>query len=275
MVAQALWPGRTAPRPGAGNQGVAMRKRGWVAVCLGAAVLGSSVLGASVVALAATAAPVSDLTPAERAWLQAALPVLRFARQQALPLDVIVQPQPTPGESPVGLAYLQGRCKLVLSMRGNPEADRLLARVPAPLVGPVVEAMAAHELAHCWRHVSGAWGRLPPHLHDVSRLHQLAPAQADLLRDMWRTRREEGLADLVGLAWTLEHHPGSYAAVRDWHLAMREHQPVDTGPHDTRVWLQLAADPTRFGVADTVFTRVLPLWQAGLQPVAPAAGAVP
>ena len=35
----------------------------------------------------------------------------------------------------------------------------------------------------------------------------MTAAQEVLLKDMWRTRREEGFADLVGLAWTLQQHP--------------------------------------------------------------------
>jgi hypothetical protein len=235
-----------------------MRKRGWVV--LGGVV---SVLWTGVAAGAAAQA--ADLTPTEQAWLQAARPVLAYARDHALPLDIVVQPQPTPGETPVGLAYLKGRCKLVLSMRGNPEAERMLARVDSAILGPVVEAIAAHELAHCWRHVSGAWGTLPNHLQDVSALDRLSPAHAELLRDTWRTRREEGLADLVGLAWTHMHHPGLYPAVLAWHQAMRAHQPVDTGPHDTRAWLLLAQDPARFPPAATVFERAQALWLQGLQ----------
>ena len=31
-------------------------------------------------------------------------------------LDIMVQPQPAPGETPLGMAFVAGRCKLVLSM---------------------------------------------------------------------------------------------------------------------------------------------------------------
>jgi hypothetical protein len=69
----------------------------------------------------------------------------------------------------------------------------------------------------------------------------------------------------VGLAWTLQHHPALYDTVLAWNLAMRAHQPVDTGPHDTRVWLRLAADRSRFTPAATVFERAQALWLAGVQ----------
>ena len=37
----------------------------------------------------------------------------------------------------------------------------------------------------------------------------------------WLTRREEGFADLVGLAWTLKHHPQRYDEVHAWHVRLR------------------------------------------------------
>jgi hypothetical protein len=205
-----------------------------------------------------------DLTPAERAWLEAARPVLAYARQQGLPLDIIVQPQPTPGETPVGMAFVNGRCKLVLSMRGNPEAQATLDGVSPALMGPVVEAIAAHELAHCWRHLQRRWGSLPAGLTDTPLFDRLVPEQAQLLTDMWRTRREEAYADLVGLAWTLRRHPALYGQVHAWHVRLRADQAVDTGPHDTRVWVRLAGDTGRFQAGGSIFEQVDALWVAGL-----------
>ena len=212
----------------------------------------------------APAAQAVALTDTEIAWLQAARPVLAYARAQALPLDIIVQPQPTAGETPVGMAYVDGRCKLVLSMRGNPEAQATLDRITPGLRGPVVEAIMAHELAHCWRHRQGHWGRLPAAVQEPLALRQVSDEHADLLRDMWRTRREEGFADLVGLAWTWRHHPQHYAAVHAWHVQLRADPPLRSGPHDTGVWVQLAADATAFSPGATVFEQVDALWLAGL-----------
>jgi hypothetical protein len=213
---------------------------------------------------AGAAAQAADLTPTEQAWLQAARPVLAYARDHALPLDIVVQPQPTPGETPVGLAYLKGRCKLVLSMRGNPEAQATLDRIAPGLLGPVVEAIAAHELGHCWRHLRQSWGTLPAGVEDSNGLARVSPEQADLLRDMWRTRREEGFADLVGLAWTLRHNAARYEAVHAWNTQFRAEQALDTGPHDTRVWVRLAGDKTGFAPAPSIFEQVEALWVAGL-----------
>ena len=99
---------------------------------------------------------------------------------------------------------------------------------------------------------------------ELSGFSQVTAEQALQLKDMWRTRREEGFADLVGLAWTLLHHPQHYAAVHAWHVRERAEQPVDTGPHDTRVWLRLAKDKTAFKAAASIFEQVDALWQAGL-----------
>jgi len=206
----------------------------------------------------------ADLSATEQAWLQAAAPVLAWARAQQLPLHVLVQPQDTPGQTPMGMAFIEGRCVLVLSMRGNPEAQATLDRMPPGLQGPVVQAIAAHELGHCWRHLQHAWGSLPSGMEELSGFSQVTAEQERLLKDMWRTRREEGFADLVGLAWTLQHHPQHYAAVHAWHARERAQQEVDTGPHDTRVWVRLAADPARFTAGAGLFERVLALWETGL-----------
>ena len=230
-----------------------MGQRWWVGVGV--------VVGAFIIAPAASAL---DLTATELTWLEAAMPVLRYAREQQLPLDIIVQPQPTPGETPLGLAYVDGRCKLVLSMRGNPEAQATLDRIPPALVGPVVEAIAAHELGHCWRHLHQRWGTLPAGMQVAPLGGHLRPEQIALLSEMWRTRREEAYADLVGLAWTLRHHPGRYAEVHAWYVRLRADQVIHTGPHDTRVWVRLASDPARFPPAASIFEQAEPLWSAGL-----------
>lgn len=216
-------------------------------------------------ALSGWTAQAAELTPTEHQWLAAAAPVLRYAHDMALPLDIVVRPQPLPGETPMGMAFVGGRCKLVLSMRGNPEAQATLDRIEPRLVGAVVEAIAAHELAHCWRHLLRDWGRLPEGLNDEGWRSRVSHEQADLLADMWQTRREEAYADLVGLAWTLKHHPDLYEAVHAWHVRLRAQQAVDTGPHDTRLWVQLARDRQAFASAELIFDQVQALWVAGLR----------
>lgn len=80
------------------------------------------VFAAALLALPACLA--AELTPTEMKWLSGAWPVIAFARSEQLPLDIVVQPQASPGAAPLALAFVDGRCKLVLSMRGNVEAPR-------------------------------------------------------------------------------------------------------------------------------------------------------
>lgn len=93
---------------------------------------------------------------------------------------------------------------------------------------------------------------------------RLTTEQIVMLDEMWRTRREEAFADLVGLAWTLRHHPRRYAEVHAWHVRLRAEQAVDTGPHDTRLWVGLAGNPEGFQPAASIFEQAEPLWRAGL-----------
>src|SRR4051812_5799124 len=111
--------------------------------------------------LAPMASAAADLSPTETRWLKGAWPVIAFAKEAKLPLDIVVQPQPSPGAAPLALAFVDGRCKLVLSMRGNPEAEASLDRIDPDLLDAALELMAAHELGHCRRYLDGAWYSLP------------------------------------------------------------------------------------------------------------------
>ena len=208
--------------------------------------------------------PAAALTATESTWLAAAAPVLAFAEAQRLPLAIIVQPQDTPGQTPMGMAFIDGHCVLVLSMRGNPEAQAMLDRMAPSLRNPVIEAIVAHELGHCWRRLQQTWGTLPSGLVEINGFSQVSDEDALLLKDMWRTRREEGFADLVGLAWTLQRNPSRYDEVHAWHVSLRADQAVNTGPHDTRVWIRLAKNQAAFMSAGSIFEQVESLWQAGL-----------
>lgn len=207
----------------------------------------------------------AELTDLEMRWLKAGAPVIAYAREQRLPLDVVVEPQSRPGDAPLAMGFLEGRCKLVLAMRGNPEGEATLARIEPSLLQPVVEAMFAHELGHCWRYVHGAWHTLPAGFADSTDDGRLDQELAKLVRDMRETRREEGFADLVGLAWTLSNHPAHYERVQAWFEQVRNDVPMAGAHHDTRVWLRLARSPKAFATAGTPFERVGSLWQRGLQ----------
>jgi hypothetical protein len=216
--------------------------------------------------LAGTAAAQATLTETEARWLKLSGPAVTYAREQGLPLDIVVQPQPTPGNAPLAMAFIDGRCKLVLSMRGNPAAQGSLEAIPPDLLQPAVEAMAAHELGHCWRYVRGAWHTLPAGFAPASRETDPAdPAVGQRLREMQQTRHEEGFADLVGLAWTLERHPQHYAQVHAWLLHYRQDDTLPGSHHDTLAWVQLAAEPAAFTARGSLFEQAWPLWQQGLR----------
>ena len=210
-------------------------------------------------------AEASALTDTETRWLALSWPAITYAREQGLPLDIVVQPQPTPGNAPLAMAFVEGRCKLVLSMRDNPEAQATLDAIPSALLSPVVEAMAAHELGHCWRYVRGAWHTLPAGFAAGRETATADPLLGQQLREMQDTRREEGFADLVGLAWTQRHHPQRYAEVHAWFVAFRNDPAYPGSHHDTLAWIRLAPAAAAFTAANTPFDQAWPLWQQGLR----------
>lgn len=212
---------------------------------------------------AATAAS-ADLTALEKRWLLASYPVLEYARSLPLPIDVVVQPQAGPDDVPLAMGFDKGRCKLVLSLRGNPDAEKVLAGVAPGEQGELIEAMAAHEIAHCWRYAQGAWHVLPAGFVEVGEESAADPSLLAASKAMREMRREEGYADLVALAWTRHSHPADYARVHAWLAKVRAVQPVPRSGHDTRVWVKLAADGSRFGAAGKPFEDASVLWKDGL-----------
>lgn len=207
-------------------------------------------------------ASAADLTDTEKQWLKGVWPVVTFAREQGLPLDIVVQPQDTPGAAPLALGFVQGRCKLVFSMRGNPEAQATLDRLDPGLSGPTLELMAAHEMGHCRRYLDGAWYGAPAGFRPA-----VPAGLSGELRAAWidqvAARREEAYGDLVGLMWTRREHPEQYARLRDWLAAERSSDVVPGSPHDTRAWVDLATDTSSLG--DTpIFAAANALWRAGL-----------
>lgn len=221
------------------------------------------------------AAPLTDI---EARWLQAGASVLAYAKQQQLPIDIIVQPQAQPGAVPLAMGFDGGRCKLVLTMRGNPAAEDLLQALPASQRALMIEAMTAHEVAHCWRYAQGAWHSVPSGFQqqrdgrdgrdgrdagDV-RDAALPPEIEQLSQELRATRREEGYADLVALAWMQAAHPGQYAQVYAWLQQVRAAQPDSHVTHDTGAWLALAADGAVFAGGATPFEQARHVWKQGL-----------
>jgi hypothetical protein len=212
--------------------------------------------------LAGPPAGAAELTQVETRWLEGIWPVVRYAKEAKLPLDVIVQPQDAPDAAPLALGFVDGRCKLVLSMRGNPEAEATLERIVPELRDASLELMAAHELGHCRRYLDGTWfaraaaftGDEPP---------GLAPELRAAYRTMRAVRREEAYADLVGLGWTRQRHPHAYRALHAWLVEERARDLVPGSHHDTLLWIRLASDAD--ALADpSIFIAATRLWQAGL-----------
>ena len=194
-----------------------------------------------VLAWASGQAAAADLSPTEQRWLRGGWPVVAWAKAAGMPLDIVVQPQPTPGLPPLALAFVErplqaGAVDARQSRsRGDAGADRAGAARPA------LELMAAHELGHCRRYLDGAWYDVP-----AGFAHGEPVGLSDEQRKAWEnnsaSRREEGYGDLVGLAWTAAHHPQQYARLHAWLLAERSHDRVPGSPHDTLAWVRLAAD---------------------------------
>ena len=210
------------------------------------------------------AAGEAALTALEGQWIAAGMPVVRDARRQALPVDIVVQPGPQPDASPIALAIQDGRCKLVLSMRGNPGAEALMASLPPALFDAAAEAVFAHEIGHCRRYVQGAWNALPAGFAESGDDPADSARLAGLKREMRLTQREEGYADLVGLAWTRRAHPAQYAAILRWLEQARDDGPSGRH-HDTSAWLRLARDPSVFDTAGDVFEQAEAIWERGLR----------
>ncbi|HKX44257.1 MAG TPA: hypothetical protein VJO99_24085 [Burkholderiaceae bacterium] len=219
-------------------------------------------LAAMLIGFAAADTFAAELTAVEQRWVDGMAPVIGYAAQGGLPLDVVVQPQDEPQAPPLALGFVDGRCKLVLSMRGNPRVATALNGLPPALQQPALELMAAHELGHCRRYLDGAWHAVP------ARFRADPPGGlSDSLRtayvEMCATRREEAYGDLVGLAWTSRRHPQDYAALHAWLLAERTTDTLPGSHHDTAPWLRLVADPAALRDGP-IFETVQALWLRGL-----------
>jgi hypothetical protein len=173
-----------------------------------------------------------------------------------------VQPQPNPGAAPLALGFVGGRCKLVLSMRGNPEAQATLDRIAPDLLDQTLQLMAAHELGHCRRYLDGAWNGLPAGFV-ASVPSEIGPELRTAYLEMKATRREEAYGDLVGLAWTQRYNPRDYGRLHAWLTAERARELIPGSHHDTLAWLGLARQgvPAKQG---SFFAGAGNLWAAGL-----------
>ena len=221
-----------------------------------------SILAFVAALLALPACIASELTSIEKQWLRGAWAVIDFAKRENLPLDIIVQPQANPDAAPLALAFVDGRCKLVLSMRGNAQAQETLERIEPGLLDATLELMAAHELGHCRRYLDGAWYGLPAGFYPAAP-EGLSPELRSAYVGMKAARREEGYGDLVGLAWAQQRHPQHYARLHAWLVSERSRDLLPGSHHDTLTWVHLAQDG-RTLVGPCIFAVATRLWAAGL-----------
>ena len=77
-------------------------------------------------------------------------------------------------------------------------------------------------------------------------------------------RREEGYADLVGLAWVQQRHPALFQRLHAWLTAERSNGRVPGGHHDTLAWARLALDGVAGENGSSIFDAAAALWTAGL-----------
>jgi hypothetical protein len=207
----------------------------------------------------------AELTALETRWLRGVWPVVSHAREVlALPLDIVVQPQDAPGAAPLALGFADGRCKLVLSMRGNSEGQRQLDAIEPALLDAALELMAAHELGHCRRYLDGAWFSLPAGFVAARVPEHLSPELQRAWLDMRSTRREEAYGDLVGLAWARERHPSLYARLHAWLVDTRSAELLPGSHHDTLDWLALVRDPAALE-GRALFDAAAQVWRRGLK----------
>lgn len=210
-------------------------------------------------------ASAAELTPLETRWLRGVWPVVSHARQQlALPLDIVVQPQDAPGAAPLALGFVDGRCKLVLSLRGNPLGQRQLDSIAPDLQAAALELMAAHEVGHCRRYLDGAWFSLPAGFVAAQVPAGLSADLQQAWLHMRSTRREEAYGDLVGLAWVRERHPGLYGRLHAWLVAERSSELLPGSHHDTLAWLALVQDGKLLQGRDP-FEAASKVWREGLK----------
>lgn len=219
---------------------------------------------ATIALFPALASAGAQLTDMETRWLRAAAPVLAYSQRLKLPIDIIVQPVARASDVPLAIGFVDGRCKLVLSMRGNPDAEKVLDGVAQAERGVLMEAIAAHEVGHCWRYAQGVWHALPTGFTETGKAHADDPALLSESAALRNNRREEGFADMVALAWTKRFHPDSYQRVYAWLEAVRSEQPVAGGGHDTRAWVRLARDGSVFQQSATPFEDAATVWSKGV-----------
>jgi hypothetical protein len=80
---------------------------------------------------------------------------------------------------------------------------------------------------------------------------------------MRSVRREEGYADLVGLAWAQQQHRHKYDRLHSWLMAERSRDLIPDTHHDTLAWVEMARDGNVL-THRSIFAGAAALWSKGL-----------
>ena len=191
----------------------------------------------------------ADLSPTEMRWLRGGWPVVAYAQAAGMPLDIVVQPQPA-GAAAAGAGVHRRPLQAGAVDAGNPDAEATLARIEPELLGPTLELMTAHELATAAATSTGPGGVPAGFAH--SEPAGLSDEQREAWEDMSARGAREGYGDLVGLAWTAEHHPQQYArlhagsspsAPRPGARQPARHAGLGAAGGGPRVWRPVALRP--------------------------------
>lgn len=186
--------------------------------------------GAAALALAVGAAHAAGTASvSEERWIEAARTAVAFGQQQGLPITLRVEEgDDLPGHTPVGIQSEHGQCFLVVSVRGNPTAERLASLVEPELVDLFLAGAAMHEVGHCYRRLQGY-----PHNEKLLPFAE----KIGFVRDWFnrRVRTEEAFADMTESVWLARYHPDRYDAMM---RAIQEIRESFLEPkHDTLAWL--------------------------------------
>ncbi len=192
-------------------------------------------------------------------WPTVVRGVVARAEFQALPLSVEVSAKAQQG-SPLSMEWREGRCVLLVRTHRNPQAQALLELAAPSARTLFMQAVAVHELAHCYRTQDK-----PELLAALFSLAERAERQSDLTPQLEQDiRREETFADVAALAWAEREDEARYPDVLSAFERLRE-DPRFTGPrHDTRLALArirrfgMLYGETAFDAADTTLAALRP-----------------
>lgn len=193
-------------------------------------------------------------------WVAAAKVVQRDAFFQALPVKVTVPSKPVK-DSPTSVRLNEdGSCTLMLQHRNNPHADAMAELAPAPVRSVFLQAIVAHEFAHCWRQQDS-----PERMAEVIALLERAQKEPALAESALHAKNQEEIfSDVAALAWVEKRYPEEYPQVLQTFVKLRADSRFTAQVHDTRAALDrilaygMIYGDTPFHSADTTLAALRP-----------------